>query len=208
MGLKVIGAGFGRTGTLSLKMALEKLGFNRCYHMLEVHSHPKHRSIWQDAHRGLSIDWDELFEGYEASVDWPSCNLWREQLAHFPDARVILSQRDPDSWYDSIMATIYKSSSASLLSEDEAIRAGGRWAMEIIWERLFDGRMEDREYVTGIFAQHNEQVIREVPPEKLLVFEARQGWQPLCDFLERDVPDEPYPRVNSTEDFEQRMSRR
>lgn len=172
MVLKVIGAGFGRTGTLSLKFALEQLGFDQCYHMMEVFKHPEHREMWRRAHLGESIDWDLLFEGYQASVDWPSCNLWREQLARYPDAKVILSLRDADKWYDSVMATIYKSSSASAESEDEATRQGGLWVREIIWDRLFDGRMDDREAVKQVFNDHNASVQREVPPGQLLVFEA------------------------------------
>jgi hypothetical protein len=205
MTLRIVGAGFGRTGTLSLKLALEKLGFDKCYHMMEVHQHPDHRELWSRAHAGEDIDWDALFDGYQASVDWPSCNLWREQLAHFPDAKVILSLRDPNKWYDSVMSTIYKFSSAGADSEDENVRAGARWAHEIIWDRVFDGRMDDREYVIRKFRAHNKSVRREVPVNKLLVFEASQGWAPLCEFLDVAIPDEPYPRVNTTEEFTSRF---
>ena len=151
--IEVIGAGFGRTGTLSLKAALERLGFIKCYHMLEVRRHPEHAPLWRAAHQGTKIDWDGLFAGYQASVDWPSCNLWREQLRHYPDAKVILSLRDPGSWYDSVMNTIYPSSRANLASSDPARRKMGEWAMELIWDRLFDGRMEDRDHVIDVFNQ-------------------------------------------------------
>ena len=96
MTLEVIGAGFGRTGTLSLKIALEKLGFERCYHMAELMQHPHHVQLWQLATRGEPIDWPALYQGYRASVDWPSCNFWEIQLRQFPDARVILTERDPE----------------------------------------------------------------------------------------------------------------
>lgn len=201
MSIKVIGAGFGRTGTLSLKMALEQLGFDKCYHMLEVRENPSHVPVWADAHAGRPVDWDALFAGYQASVDWPSCNLWREQLAHFPDAKVLLSLRDPDSWYDSIMNTIYPSSSSLVDAEEPELRQFGQWAMDIIWNPIFDNRMDDRSYVIDRFNQHNQTVIDEVPPEKLLVFEAKHGWKPLCEFLNVPVPATDYPRVNTTEDF-------
>ncbi|XOV89953.1 MAG: sulfotransferase family protein [Pseudomonadota bacterium] len=201
MALRVIGAGFGRTGTLSLKFALERLGFDACYHMLELHKHPEHRELWAQAHRGENINWDALFDGYQASVDWPSCNLWREQLAHFPDAKVILSLRDPDRWYDSVMATIYQASSTGLSSADPERKAGAAWAHDIIWNRVFDNRMTDRDHVISVFNAHNEAVRAEVPADKLLVFEASAGWNPLCEFLQVAVPDEDYPRVNSTEEF-------
>ena len=106
MSIKVIGAGFGRTGTLSLKFALEKLGFDKCYHMMEVQMHPEHVQIWRDLNRGIAPDWQALFAGYQASVDWPSCNYWREQMTAFPEAKVLLSRRDPDKWYASVMNTI------------------------------------------------------------------------------------------------------
>ena len=199
--LKVIGAGFGRTGTLSLKLALEKLGFTKCYHMMEVRHHPEHREMWRAAHRGEPVDWAQLFAGYQASVDWPSCNWWREQLAAFPDAKVILSQRDPERWYQSVMATIYKMSKAGLTADDPQVRAGSQWAHEIIWDRIFDGRLDDAAWTMSRFKAHNEAVRAELPPERLLVFEASQGWQPLCEFLDVPVPDEAYPRVNTTEQF-------
>lgn len=199
--IRLIGAGFGRTGTLSLKHALEKLGLDKCYHMAEVMKNPQHMPVWQAAHNGESIDWAALFTGYQASVDWPSCNLWREQLAAFPEAKVLLSLRDKDRWYDSVMATIYAFSKAGLTSDNPQRRAGAQWAHEVIWQRVFDGKMDDRAHVTRVFEQHNRQVIEEVPADRLLVFEATQGWQPLCDFLQLPVPAEPYPRVNSREEF-------
>ena len=110
MGLKVIGAGFGRTGTLSLKFALEKLGFDKCYHMMEIPLVPEHIPLWRAAAAGQSVDWESLFEGYQAAVDWPSCNFWRQQLQVFPEAKVILTRRDPEQWYSSVMHTIWLSS--------------------------------------------------------------------------------------------------
>ena len=106
MSIEVIGAGFGRTGTLSLKYALEHLGYNKCYHMLEVRNHPDHTNLWRAAHLGQTIDWHALYEGYRATVDWPSCNLWAALANTFPGAKIILTLRDADAWYDSIMNTI------------------------------------------------------------------------------------------------------
>ncbi len=205
MSLEVIGAGFGRTGTLSLKQALEQLGFSKCYHMLEVNDSEGHRAEWAKAHRGDTIDWDALFEGYKATVDWPSCNLWREQAAHFTDAKILLSLRDPDSWYESIMSTIYPSSKTAFESSDPALQYFGQWAFDLIWNRIFDGRLDDRNHVIDVFNRHNQAVIDEVPADRLLVFEARQGWQPLCDFLDVPIPTTDYPRTNTTEQFREVM---
>jgi hypothetical protein len=206
MGLEVVGAGFGRTGTMSLKLALEKLGFDKCYHMMEVMGHPDHPAVWAAAHRGEQVDWDKLFEGYKATVDWPSCNLWREQAAHFPDSKILLSTRDPEHWYASVMNTIYPSSMEAAQSDNEMLQRFGQWAIEIIWDKLFGGRLDDKDHCIRVFLEHEKAVVAEAPPERLLVYEASQGWQPLCDFLGCDVPDEPFPRVNTTEEFQTRRA--
>ncbi len=204
MTIEVIGAGFGRTGTLSLKLALEKLGFGKCYHMIEVAQNPGHVALWQDATRGEPTDWDTLFEGYGASVDWPACNFWELQLGHYPNARVILSERDPDRWYESVMNTIYPSSLAFREAEDPATREFAEMVFELVWEGTFHGRVEDKEHAIDVYLAHNEYVKKQAPKDRLLVFQPEQGWAPLCDFLDRPVPDEPFPRVNSTEEFRDR----
>ena len=205
MALQVIGAGFGRTGTLSLKHALEKLGFEKCYHMMEVMANDHHVERWRELARGEPVDWDALFSGYQAAVDWPSCNFWEAQLARFPDAKVLLSERDPERWYESVMSTIYPSSLAGRKAEDPAIRDRVEMAFEVIWDALFDSRMDDKEHVIGVYLAHNERVKRLVPADKLLVFNPADGWDPLCAFFDCDVPEEAFPRVNTTEDFHQRM---
>lgn len=199
MSIKVIGAGFGRTGTLSLKFALEKLGFDKCYHMMEVHMNPDHNQIWRATARGEMPDWHALFEGYQASVDWPSCNFWREQVQAFPDAKVVLTRRDPEKWYTSVMNTIWLATQANANQEEAA--AGAAMAYEVIWDPIFERRMDDKDWVISRFQAHNQAVIDEVPAPKLLVYEPGQGWEPLCDFLDVPVPDEEYPNVNSTQDF-------
>lgn len=201
MTIEVIGAGFGRTGTLSLKLALEKLGFGKCYHMLEVLQNPDHVEVWELATRGETVDWLALFQDYRASVDWPSCNFWEIQLRTFPDARIILTERDSDRWYDSVMNTIYPACQRALVSEDPRIQVWAEMVFELIWEGTFHGRIEDREHAIDVYEAHNTYVKRQAPRDRLLVFEAAQGWEPLCRFLGCSVPDEPYPRVNSTEEF-------
>ena len=201
MTVRVIGAGFGRTGTLSLKVALEKIGFGPCYHMMEVGQRPDDIHVWKRAHDGEAIDWHAFLGDWGATVDWPSCNLWREQLAAFPDAKVILSKRDPARWYASVMNTIYPSSQAAMRSDDARASAFGTWANEIIWERVFGGRMDDEAHVLSVLAAHEAAVRAEVPSDRLLEFSPGDGWEPLCAFLGVGVPDEDYPRTNSTDDF-------
>ncbi len=207
MTIKVIGAGYGRTGTMSLKLALEQLGFDKCYHMMEVNQHPEHFGMWAAINRGEEVDLPALFEGYQASVDYPSAIFWQEQMAAFPDARVLLSLRDPEKWYESIMNTIYPSSSSMVHAEDEQMQYFGNWAMEIVWNKLFDGHMDDKEHVISVYNAHNQNVIDTVPEEKLLVFDAKEGWEPLCQFLEVPIPENDFPRVNTTEQFQERSSR-
>lgn len=207
MGLKVIGAGFGRTGTLSLKFALEQLGFDPCYHMMEVGKHPEHLEQWRAAGRGELPDWATLFGDYQASVDWPSCNWWAEQLEAFPQAKVILSSRDPEAWYRSVMSTIYPFSCAGRDSDDPARQAGARMAFEVIWDGVFDGRMDDKAHVLAVFERHNAAVRAQVPTGQLLEYQPGDGWEPLCDFLGCSVPEAPYPRTNSTEEFNSKRNR-
>ncbi len=212
MGLQVIGAGFGRTGTLSLKGALEQLGFGPCYHMMEVQHHPEHVALWRAVERGADTDWDALFEGYQATVDWPSCNYWEQQLAHYPKAKVILSERPAAAWHKSVMNTIYPVTVESWARAQEAAKHSGEMdvqaqaryhmAMELIWDGVFDGKIEDAEHACQVFEAHNARVKALVPADQLLVYQPGDGWEPLCDFLGCAVPDSPYPKVNTTEDFQ------
>ncbi|MFN3238406.1 MAG: sulfotransferase family protein [Pseudomonadales bacterium] len=201
MTLQVIGAGFGRTGTLSLKFALEKLGFNPCHHMMEVFGKPEHIALWQDAADGKPVDWDTVFTGYQAAVDWPVCNFWQELAEKYPDAKFILSHRDPEKWYASAMNTIFRGMiSAGAEPEDAHLKM----VCTLIRDNTFGGDLTDKANAIQVFQQHNQQVIDALPKDRLLVFEASEGWAPLCEFLEVPIPDEPYPRTNSTEEFQSR----
>jgi Sulfotransferase domain len=199
MALKVVGAGFGRTGTLSLKNALEKIGYGPCYHMLEVFPRPDHVALWHNAAFGKSVDWDLLFHDFCATVDWPSTRWWRELADHFPDAKVLLSLRDPEAWYQSMRETIYQPMTWPL-SDDapELVRLQNQMVRKAILDDTFDNRFDDKAHAIAVFNRHNQEVRDTIDPKRLLVFEARQGWEPLCRFLEVSVPDEPYPRLNDT----------
>jgi len=208
MVLRVVGAGFGRTGTTSLKAALEQLGFSPCYHMMELVKNPTHGRLWAQAHREGKVDWDELFERYQATLDWPACNFWRELSAYYPRSKVILSVRDPERWFASIHNTIYRFSAAQLRSSDPAIQKQGQRAFEFVWDGIFGGRMDDKVHVLRVFREHNEEVQRTIPPERLLVFEPEQGWPALCGFLGVPIPETPFPHTNTTEEFRQAFERR
>mgnify|MGYP000477626394 CR=1 FL=1 len=204
MALDVIGAGFGRTGTLSLKFALEKLGFNKTYHMMELFQYPEHLEHWQQALATRSCDWDNLFDGYKAAVDWPACSYWPELAEQYPDAKVILSLRNPDSWFKSIHNTIYPSTKQAMTDTNPVVKRHAQWANQLIWEDTFKGRAEDKNHAIDVFNANVEIVKATIPADRLLVFQASDGWKPLCEFLGCEIPDEPYPRVNSTEEFQNR----
>lgn len=210
MPLEVIGAGLGRTGTLSLKTALERLGFDRCYHMVEVLAHPGHADVWDAAARGEAVDWEALFQGYRATVDWPGCSFYKEFMALYPDAKVILTVRDPARWYDSARETIYRARElmpAWVLPLMPRVRASQRMIQRLIWDGFFGGRFADREAAIAAYERHNAEVRATVPPEKLLVFEVREGWGPLCAFLGVPEPQEPFPRLNDAGEFRTRLAR-
>lgn len=201
MSLKVIGAGFGRTGTSSLKSALEELGFGDCYHMSECFKHPSHTPSWEDAVAGRPVDWDFVFDGYQATVDWPGCSFYQELMRVYPDAKVLLSVRDPDRWFESTLTTIHRVPNSLLFSLLRPVlpflRNLYRMVDAVVWGGTFDGRFEDREHAIGIFERHNEEVKRHVPPDRLLVYDVKQGWEPLCRFLDVPVPgDSAFPHLN------------
>jgi hypothetical protein len=212
MTLEVIGAGFGRTGTMSLKVALEELGFGPCYHMTEVFANPEHIESWKAAARGEPLDWDEVFRDYRATVDWPAAAFYEELMERYPDAKVILTVRDSERWYQSARTTIYGiqktatsppfSLGALFLPRMKRMKRAALMAADLAWEDMFDGKFEDRRHAIEVFERWNEEVKERVPPDKLLVYEVKEGWGSLCEFLEVEVPkDKPFPHLNDAETF-------
>jgi Sulfotransferase domain len=217
MTLEVIGAGFGRTGTMSLKVALEELGFGPCYHMTEVFAHPEHVELWRAATHGKPLDWERIFGGYRATVDWPACTFYSELMERYPDAKVILTVRDPQRWYESAYNTIYRMTRAAslpifyvaslVMPRAKGMKRARRMIDELIWEKEFDRRFEDRGFAIETFERHNEEVEQRVPTKKLLIYDVKKGWAPLCKFLGVEVPDMPFPHLNDGEVFRRRIRR-
>ncbi|MBA3946785.1 MAG: sulfotransferase family protein [Herpetosiphonaceae bacterium] len=213
MTIRVIGAGFGRTGTASLKAALEALGFDKCYHMTEVFAHPADAKIWRGAALGQPVNWDALFVGYQATVDWPSCTFYRVLMVQYPEAKVILTVRDPEKWYASALQTIYQVRftfpTTVMRHIIPMLRAVLGMQDVVFWQGTFHGRFADKAYAIEVFNRHNDAVKQFVPPERLLVYEVSQGWEPLCKFLNVPVPaDQPFPHVNDAAEFQQRITQR
>jgi len=198
MTLKIIGSGLGRTGTKSLQTALNMLGLGPCHHMVEVFAHPETIPLWIEAGAGRP-DWEALFAGYQAVVDYPGAAFWRELAAFYPDAKVLHSVRDPDAWFDSTQATIFAPdgiAAAALASNQQPAASFFR-----SFGAPFIAHMHDRAFMTDYFRRHTEAVKAAIPPERLLIYEVGGGWDPLCQFFGVPVPDAPYPSENSRTAF-------
>jgi hypothetical protein len=196
MALKVIGSGLGRTGTMSLKLALEQLGFTRCYHMVEVFLNPPHLKLWVDAAEGRP-DWERIFEGYAATTDYPGARFWRELAAFYPEAKVLHSVRDPEKWFESTQATIFSPMNRERVTEMPAM---AEFFGKVVAAEISE-RMADKDFMISYFKRHTEEVVAAIPKDRLLIYEAGQGWEPLCEFLGVPVPTTPFPRENTREQF-------
>ncbi len=205
MGLSVIGAGFGRTGTMSIKLALEQLGFGPCHHMEEVFENPAQLPGWQAAAAGQAVDWDDVLQGYNSAVDWPSAHYWRELAAFYPDAKVILSVRPAERWWASFSGTIQKVLESRDQIDDPHILAIAAMGYAIIAEQTFHGAMTDKTAALAAFERRIEEVTAAIPAERLLIFDVSQGWAPLAKFLDRPVPDGGFPRSNDYDEFWQKF---
>jgi hypothetical protein len=213
MPLDVIGAGFGRTGTLSMQAALEQLGFASCYHFTEVIErrpgrNDGHRRAWVAFAKGRrAMDWRWLFTHYRATVDFPMCLYYSELLEAFPDAKVVLTVRDPDHWFesfDTLVQGLHRLRFGRLFAPK--LRATATIFDRLLRQGLFGGRL-DRAWCIAAFERHRDEVVRRVPPERLLVYEVKQGWAPLCAFLGVPIPPTPFPHLNEGEDLGARMTR-
>jgi len=196
MTLKSVGAGLGRTGTMSLQRALERLLAQPCYHMLEVFRRPQDVAVWHRALQGQMPDWYSLFAGYGAAVDWPVAAFWKEISTAFPDAIVVLSLRDPQAWWSSASATIFQS--LSRLEDDR------RLMIEDLFRSRFTPSLADKDACIAAYERHVAEVRKDAPPQRLVEWHPRQGWEPLCAALRMPVPDEPFPHENTTSDFKAR----
>lgn len=202
MSLLVIGSGFGRTGTMSLKNALETLGFGPCHHMEEVFAHPPQVAHWAAAARGEPVDWHAVFAGYRSQVDWPGAAWWRDLADAFPDAKVIHTERPAEAWYDSFAATIGK---LMAIRKDLPLPPHIAQMLDIgtdvVAGHTFGGRPDDRDHAIAVYRQHGAAVRAAIPARRLLVFDPIEGWGPLCRFLGVAVPSAPFPHRNRGAEF-------
>jgi Sulfotransferase domain len=216
--LQVIGAGLPRTGTTSTKAALERLGFGPCYHMFEIITHPDHVDRWLPAATGRPLDWGRVLAGYRATQDWPASHFWREQAEAFPEAKVILTVRDPHPWFVSFRTLIARR--AALDHGDDvparaaAVMDGMRRLAPVLntigralfgpdWHFGMD--MTDERAAVAAFDRHVAEVTEAVPARRLLIFDVHEGWRPLCDFLGVETPEEPFPHLNDSQSMQRNI---
>jgi hypothetical protein len=198
--MRIIGAGLPRTGTHSLKLALERLLGQPCYHMVEVFQHLDHIPTWHAAIRGEPVDWQPVLGDYAAIVDWPGGLMWRELMSAYPDALVLLStRRDAATWLASARATVLDNSPENKMEDDPALPGFEAMLRDMVV--AFDPNWRDDDAAKAAYDRHNAAVRRLAPPDRLVEWQAGDGWQPLCDALGVPVPEEDFPHVNTRAEF-------
>jgi Sulfotransferase domain len=200
MEMRVVGAGVGRTGTHSLKLALEQLLGTPCHHMVECFGQPDQINGWTDAIEGRSVDWSELLAKFGAIVDWPGGSFWPELTSAYPDALVLLSVRDPEAWYRSASNTIFLGFDPDGPELDDWMTA----VRKLLHDRFSDD-FANPTAMMDAFMRHNDAVRAAIPPSRLLEWTAADGWEPICDRLGLAVPAEPFPVTNTTAQFRETL---
>ena len=201
MGLSVIGAGFGRTGTMSLKLALEQLGFGPCHHMEEIFANPLHVVRWRAAIAGEKVDWNAVYDGYNATADWPGVSFTQELAAYYPDAKIILTLRPVESWWESYSRTILLNMQNLPEDTPAPIRDIIEMATEVVGKKSFGSTIDDELAAKIAYSDHVEKITGLYGADRLLQFNVKDGWKPLCDFLEKPVPDGEFPHSNRSAQF-------
>ncbi len=209
MTLKLIGAGYGRMGTRATKDALEMIGFGPCHHMAEVFAHQETVALWSAAldNPPLTAEgWEPLLGAYRSCVDWPSCYFWGELSEAYPDAKVLLSTRDPEKWWASIDKTIFTLLRNDVPAEANEVQTAHHAMMvDMIIKNTFDGNIDDKGHVLATLKRHEEEVRDTIPAERLLVWSVTEGWDPLCAFLDVPVPATDFPNRNTTREFREAL---
>jgi hypothetical protein len=201
MSLKVIGSGFGRTGTMTTKQALETLGFGPCHHMVEIIENPAQLKLWKAVAAGEPVDWGEVFAGYKSQVDWPGAHVWEQTASAFPEAKVVHTERPEDVWWDSFKNTIGK---FFAVFRDMELPPHIMDQFTTMHDWMMLGTFtdfSDRDSALAAYRANNRKVRDTIPAERLLVFNVADGWEPLCKFLEVPVPETPFPHTHPKKEF-------
>jgi len=218
MALKVIGAGGPRTGTASLKDALEILGFGKCYHMEYLFNHPEQVKYWHELFDTGTVDFNAMFEGFQSTVDFPGYLNYKALFNKYPDAKVILNDRDPEEWYDSAINTVHAATPQTLgqklnlmkkmllSSRFRKIAKSFMLVEKNLWKKHYHGQFKDKELALQIYKDFNEDIKSSIPEDQLLVYQIKDGWAPLCDFLNVPVPDAAFPYKNKRKEFKEQIA--
>ena len=218
MSIKIIGAGLPRTGTNTLKESLEKLGYVKAYHMKELIVHPENLHYWLTLKETGTTQWDELYNGFQATVDFPAYPWYKEHMKQYPDAKVILTVRPFEKWYTSVDSTIWKAGPQNALQKIiklfkllfnprlKSVSKCIKFAKGTIFKVHFQGKFKDKIFAEKMFNKHIEDVKAFVPAEKLLIYDVSDGWGPLCKFLNVPEPNEPLPHLNKKENFKEMLA--
>lgn len=213
MSLKIIGAGFPRTGTMTLKKALETIGYDQTYHYKDLIANSSKLKYWKELEKTGQTDFETLFEGFQATVDFPGYPYYKILLERYPEAKVILTTRDFEKWYDSTYKTIWKSAHKPLSARIDLFKRKilnsklrnifrcVKFMRRVFLRNQFDNKFSNKEYTKAIFFQHINDVVTHVPKHQLLIYNVAEGWEPLCDFLNVPIPNEPFPHLNKKENF-------
>ena len=203
MTLRVVGAGLGRTGTTSLRLALEELLGGACYHMATVSTRPQDPTVWADAYAGQLPDWSRFFAGYAATVDWPSAPFWPKIADAFPQALILLSVRDADAWWTSVSSTIFPAMAGAYFTPDSNDDGWTRMARGMM--AAFSPDWQDEAAAKAAYLDYNDHVRRSAPASRLLEWQATDGWGPLCEALGVNIPERAFPHLNSTQDSRRQL---
>lgn len=204
MTIRIINAGLPRTGTTSLKGALEILGYNKIFHTTDLFTSPRDMTVWEAAMEGEPVDWRTFFAEYDVA-DWPAAFIYKELIADHPDAKVMLTVRDPEAWFESVTGQLQTLQRMRLPIPH--FRRVKRFVTIHGINGLFGGKVDDKEHMIAMFHRHTETVKAHVGEENLLVYDVREGWEPLCDFLECEVPSLDFPRLNTQGGFREMLTR-
>ncbi|KAH8548257.1 P-loop containing nucleoside triphosphate hydrolase protein [Umbelopsis sp. PMI_123] len=200
--LEIIGSGWGRTGTAAMREALMELGYD-VHHMIVILTGPTmDSSVFKEAYEGEDVDWNRAYKRFNAAVDWPTCTFYKTLMKEYPNAKVIHTTRDPEKWYESVKSTIFKFSTGPGDGKPDHINAAMTMAFKVVWGGDLQGKFEDKKEAIRLFKEHEEEVKRTVPADRLLIFETGvDGWDKLCSFLGKEVPNKPWPHINQRETF-------
>ncbi len=213
MSIKIIGAGFPRTGTTTLKKALETLGYKDTYHFKDLIANPKKLKHWKELEEKGLTNFEQLFDGFQATVDFPGYPYYKILMEKYPDAKVILTKREVDKWYESTLKTVWKAGPQTALAKivllskmifNTSLRETFlciKFMRNTYLKKQFNNKFATEAHAKEVFFKHIEDVKKHVPKNKLLIYDVSEGWQPLCDFLKLPVPDETFPHLNKKENF-------